>query len=52
MYQANTQYDGFRTEKVFDNEDGSQYIWLDNDTYWTLIWVDGSESVWIRDTPK
>lgn len=52
MYKANTQYDGFRTLQVFNNEDGSQYLWLDNGDHKSLIWTDGVQSVHIKDKAK
>jgi hypothetical protein len=47
MYKSNTEYVGFTTGRVYTNEDGSQYVWIDNGEYETLIWTDGRESVWI-----
>jgi hypothetical protein len=49
MYKSNTRYVGFTTGKVYTNEDGSQYVWIKNDGYDTLIWTDGVESTWIKD---
>lgn len=52
MYRPYTTYPGFKTGRVSNNGDGSQYVWVDNVTYWAVIWTDGNESVWIRDEYK
>lgn len=48
MYEPYTEYDGFSTLGVWNNEDGSQYVRLEDGP---LIWIsgDGKESVLIRD---
>lgn len=53
-YKAFTQYDGFRTGPVdLGQHDGrDDIVYIDNGDYYTVIWINGSDSGFLRTVSK
>jgi hypothetical protein len=52
-YQPYTRYDGFLTGPVYKGSDGADdIVYVDNGDHYTVIWVNGTDSGFLRNVDK